>query len=133
MLPTVYICFSLFVFVSSTPQFDSYVSLLAFFCQFMNVLFFSLHSLVASLVKGYTITIDLDDMLIFLTPLKSQGTIISQLRRLSTVGDSVDPCGTMPTSRSWYWEENVKVWRTYDKDCSVRYKGGKGTFSNPFQ
>ena len=99
----------------------------------MNVLFFSLHSVVAPFVKGHTITIDLDDMLIFLTLLKSHGTIISQLRLLSTVGDFVDLCGSMPTSWSWYWEENVKVWRTYDKDCSVRYKVRKGAFSNPFQ
>lgn len=75
---------------------------------------------VVSLVQGYTITIDLDDMIMFLAPLKSQGSVISQLRRLSTEDGAVDPCGTMSMSWTWYWEENDHTWRTYDKDRSGR-------------
>ncbi|XP_068694756.1 uncharacterized protein [Montipora foliosa] len=75
---------------------------------------------VVSLVQGYTITIDLDDMIMFLAPLKSQGSVISQLRRLSTEEGAVDPCGTMSMSWTWYWEENDHTWRTYDKDRSGR-------------
>ncbi|XP_015751438.1 PREDICTED: poly [ADP-ribose] polymerase 12-like [Acropora digitifera] len=75
----------------------------------------------ASLVKGFTITIDLDYMLILLKPLKSrQFAIRGQLRRLCAVGDNVDPSYRMPMSWSWYWEENGEVWRSYDKDYSER-------------
>ena len=86
----------------------------------MNVFYFPLRRVFASLLKGYTITIDLNYMLILLKPLKSQVFIRSELRRLCAVGDYVDPSCRMPMSWSWYWEENGEVWRTYDKDYSVR-------------
>ena len=62
----------------------------------------------------YTISIDFDDMLMIITPLDSPDPLISQL------GRSVDPRERMSMSWTWFWEDNDNVWRTYDKDCSVR-------------
>ena len=71
-------------------------------------------------VLGYTITIDFDDMLMTLRPLDSQDTLISELRRLPTLNGPVDPSEPTSMSSTWFWEDNGNVWRTYDKDCSVR-------------
>ena len=71
-------------------------------------------------VLGYTISIDFDYMLMSLRPLDSQDTLKSQLRRLSSLDGSVDPSEPISMSWTWFWEDNGNVWRTYDKDCSVR-------------
>ena len=102
-----------------------------FFLDFIFI-FIPLYSAVVSLAQGYTITIDLDDMVIFLTPINCQGArIISELRRLSTVDGSAAPCSEKSVNWTWYWVENGKVWRTYNKDCSVRYRqSGKHLFKS---
>ncbi|XP_078361818.1 uncharacterized protein LOC144646153 [Oculina patagonica] len=71
--------------------------------------------------QKYEIDVDLDNMNItFQKPNGGGVSFLGKLRRLSTVAYVKNPCDYVFTNWKWYWKDNGKVWRMYDKDYSGR-------------